>query len=150
MIESYNYPLLIPTKLVTGNVKTYTSAPTLATQSPNHRYLLIEQPGSSSAFDLYDLSKPTLPATPITVPANIISQPTSTESWQVVAWANDNQHILLDHIFDGKTEYILLDTANPSQSVNLTQTLSSVTFTAITLDNQHYNQYYLYNAEIIP
>jgi hypothetical protein len=40
----------------------------------------------------------------------------------------------------------MLDIANPSQSFNLSQTLSGQTFTAITLDNEKYNLYYLYNA----
>jgi hypothetical protein len=53
---------------------------------------------------------------------------------------------LLQHTYDGKIEYILLDRSNPSQSVNLSQTLTNNSFTQITLDNKKYNQYYLYNS----
>lgn len=146
MIESYTYPLLIPSKLVTDNIKSYSSMPAVATQSPSRRWLLVLQPGSDSTFDLYDLSNPVLAPTQITIPSDIVSSASNSESWQVIAWSNDNQHVLLEHIYDGKSEYIMVDIANPSQSFNLSQDLNGVSFTSISLNNERYNQYYLYDA----
>jgi hypothetical protein len=145
MIENYTYPLLIPNVLQTSSVKSYSSQPQLATQSLNRRWLVVMQPGSDTNFDLYDLSNPSLAPTQIAIPAGVVTQPTTSESWKLVAWANDNQHVLLNHLYDGKNEYIMLDIANPSQSFNLSKDLSGVPYTLVTLDNENYSQYYLYD-----
>jgi hypothetical protein len=145
-VEHFDYPVLFPDTLTSKKIQTYNGSPGLVTQSPDRRWLLIEQPGSASSFDLYDLKNPLTPVlTTLTLPANLLSKATSTESWQLDAWADDNQHVLLTHVFDGKTEYILLDRSNPSQSVNLNNVLGTSP-TQLTLDNKKYDQYYLYNA----
>ena len=145
-VEHFDYPVLFPTTLTTKSIHVYNSAPGLATQSPSRQWLLIEQPGSMTNFDLYNLKnsvKPTLST--ITLPSNLLSKATSSESWQFDEWADDNQHVLLTHLYDGKSEYILVDTANPSQSVNLSNLLGT-TPTQLTLNNKKYNRYYIYNT----
>lgn len=146
-IESYTYPLLVPIKLITNNVKTYSSIPFIATQSLSRQWLLISTPGSVNNFDLFDLSKPALAPTQISLPSGVMSTSTTgVQSLQLIAWSSDNQHVLLKHNYDGKSEYVMVDIANPSQSFNLSQKLSGVNFSAITLNNEHYDQYYLYNS----
>jgi len=145
-VEHFDYPVLFPINLTTTQIHDYASVPGLATQSPDRRWLLVQQPGSMTAFDLYDLKNDTKTVmTTISLPTAIVSKATNSESWQVVAWADDNQHVLLQHIYDGKSEFILLDTQNPDQSLNLNTTLAT-SATNITLDNIKYNQYYLYDA----
>ena len=145
-IVYFDYPLLIPNKLKTTTLKSYSAAPPLATQSPNKQSLLVMVPGTKYNFDLFNLNNLTQSPTQIVLPSNIVSSALSSESWQVVTWANDNQHVLLKHIYDNKTEYIMLDTNNPNQSVNLTQTFTSVPFDTISLVNDKYDQYYLLNS----
>jgi hypothetical protein len=146
LVEHFDYPLLIPTKLTTSKLQTYTSAPSLETQSPDRRWLLVQPAASDTTFDLYDLNNPKkITPTTISLPSGVASQATSSESWQLVDWADDNQHILLEHIFDGRTEFILLDRQNPDQSVNLNATLNANP-TMLTLNNKKYNQYYLYDS----
>jgi hypothetical protein len=60
-------------------------------------------------------------------------------------WADDNQHVVLQHNYDGKTEFILVDRANPSQSVNLNTALSASPG-KLTLKNKKYDQYYVYDT----
>ncbi|MHB1865036.1 MAG: PEGA domain-containing protein [Candidatus Saccharimonadales bacterium] len=144
-IESYTYPLLIPTRLFTSSVKSYSAMPSLATQSPDRRWLLVQLPNSNNTFDLYDLSNPALAPTQVSIPGNIVTSSSGVQSWKLVAWSTDNQHVLVEHTDSGKVEYIMIDIANPSQSFNLSQQLNGVSFTAIALDNGHYDQYYLYN-----
>ena len=40
-----------------------------------------------------------------------------------LAWADDNNHVLLRHSYDGNQEYLLLNRSNPEQSQNLTTLL---------------------------
>jgi hypothetical protein len=146
-VEHFDYPLLIPNKLTSTKVAAYASEPNLMTQSPNQKYILIGDPGSLTNYDLYDLSNPAKPSlTSLTLPSNILSTSTSgNDSLKVVAWSDDNQHVLLQHLYDGKTEYILLDVSNIAQSVNLNTTFN-VSSTDMTLVNDKYNNYYLYDS----
>jgi hypothetical protein len=145
-VEHFDYPLLFPTNLVSKKLTNYESAPGLATQSPDRHWLLVQLPNVSDSFYLYDLTNPTKAPTVLTLPDSIVGKATTTESWQLVSWADDSQHVLLQHTYDGKNEYILLDRSDPTQSVNLSQTLAADSYTQLTLDNKKYNQYFLYNA----
>ncbi|HVX24307.1 MAG TPA: PEGA domain-containing protein [Candidatus Saccharimonadales bacterium] len=143
-VRHFDYPLLIPTNLQTTSVTTYTSAVPFTTQSLDRRWLLVQRPTSILSFDLYDLKNPNQAATTVALPSNLLTTG-KQQSWQLISWADDNRHVLLAHVYDGKTEYILVDWTTPNQSVNLTRTLN-VTPRALTLDNQKYNQYILYTS----
>jgi len=141
-VEHFDYPFLIPQKLTTKTISTYSTAPPLLAQSPNRRWVLIEKPGSISDFDLYDTNNPIKPVeTSISIPNNIITKATSSESWKYVDWANDNQNVLLEHLYDGKSEYILFDTNDPTKSINLNTTFN-VNPTELTLDNKQNNSFF--------
>jgi len=144
-VEHFDYPVLFPTTLTSKKIHVYNDAPHLSTQSPSRQWLLVEQPGSMTSFDLYNFKNPTTPTmTTVALPTNLLSKATSNESWQFDEWADDNQHVLLTHLYDGKSEYILVDCADPTQSVNLSNVLGT-TPAQLTLNNKKYNQYYLYN-----
>lgn len=143
-VEHFDYPLLVPRTLTTKKVTGFTTAPGLVTQSPDQRWLLVEAPGSTTDFSLYDLKNIAKPPVTVSLPANLITKAASSETWQLGEWADDNQHVLLEHDFDGKIEYILLDRASPSQSVNL-NTVLAANPAKLTLKNKKYDQYYLYD-----
>lgn len=144
-VEHFDYPLLFPKSLVTTDLHNYTASTGLFTQSPDRRWLLVEQPGSITDFDLYDLKNPTKAPVTLSLPATLLSKANSSESWQMGEWADDNQHLLLQHNYDGKSEFILFDRNDPTQSVNLNNQLA-VNPTSIALNNKKYNQYYIYDA----
>ncbi len=144
-VEHFDYPVLIPSKLTTKKVQAYASAPNLMTNSPDHRWLIVQTPGSLTSFEVYDLNNNPLKAPQtISLPANLLTKPVSSEKWQLVEWADDNRNVLLEHDFDNNHEFILVDRANPDQSVNLNTTLATSP-DKLTLLNKKYNQYYLYN-----
>jgi hypothetical protein len=147
-VERFNYPFLFPQKLITTTVQTYAEQPNLVIQSPNRRWLLIQQLGSDTTFDMFDLSTPKLlKSTPETIPASLLpaSPSTSPAAWQMISWSTDNIHVLLDRIGDGSNDYILFDTQAPDQSVDLTKALNLNNATAPAFDNNSYNQYYLFD-----
>jgi hypothetical protein len=143
-VEHFDYPFLFPTTLTTSKLATYPAAPTLMTESTDQHWLLVGKPGSYSGFDLYDLRNPTKAPVGLDLPANLLSKATTSESLKVVSWANDNQHVLLEHDFDGKIEFILVDISNPSQSYNLNNSLDDNPGKLVFINNK-YNQYYLYD-----
>ncbi|MFI5270507.1 MAG: PEGA domain-containing protein [Candidatus Saccharimonadales bacterium] len=145
-VEHFDYPFLFPKSLTTSQVKQYSSPPALSTQSPDRRWILVEQPGSITNYSLLDLKSPAKPVeTTITIPSSILSKATSGESMQYDEWADDNQHVLLTHMFDGKTEYILVDRNNPSLSVNL-NTVLGTNPSKLSLIDKKYDKYYVYNT----
>ena len=144
-VERFDYPFLFPTNLVTSTVQAYQSAPGLATQSPDHRWLLVQQSNDFTDFDEFDLKNPKTPATVVTVPSTAYTPVSGTQSWQLVEWSTDNQHVLLKHVFGNSSEYVLVDRADPTQSINLTRTLG-VNPTQISLRDKKFDQYYLFFA----
>jgi hypothetical protein len=144
-VTHFDYPLLLPTTVKTTTVAKLDVAPSIASQSPDRRWLILSDSAATTSFQVYDLKNIAKPATVINLPANLATKPTVSESWQVGEWSDDNQHLLLQHLVDGKTEFIMLDRSNPDQSVNLNRALSSNP-TSLTLNNKKYDKYYLYFA----
>lgn len=147
-VEHFDYPLLIPAKLNTKTLISYKNAPGFASQSPDRRWLVVQRPGSDYVFYLYDLSSPKVTETNLNLPANLITKAVTSSSYVPVEWSDDNQHLLLEHNYDGKNEYILLDRTDPSQSINLNETLNLTTNPIkISLNNKKYDQYYIYGSD---
>ncbi|GAC1498389.1 MAG: hypothetical protein NVS1B10_00180 [Candidatus Saccharimonadales bacterium] len=145
-VVHYDYPFLFPKTLTTKPLQSYAAAPSVVSQSPDHRWLIVQAPTPVNSFDLYDLKDPTaVTHTNLALPANLVSKPTTNESWQAIEWADDNQHLLMQHIFDAKSEYVLLDRNDPIQSLNLSSSLA-INPTKLTLLNMKYDNYYVFQA----
>lgn len=145
-VAHYDYPLLFPKNIITTKLQSYVSAPGVVTQSPDHRWVVVAQAGSMVSFDVYDLKNPAKAPVVITLPANLLTKATTGERWVPSEWADDNQHFVLQHLYDGKTEYIELDRSAVAQSVNLNVILAANP-AKLTLNDKKYDQFYLYNAD---
>lgn len=145
-VVHYDYPLLFPVNLTSTKIAQFPTAPGVATQSPSQQYLVISSPTNFDSFLMYDLTNPTAPPTVLNLPSSIVTSAQGTQSWRVVSWANDNQYLLLDHLYNnGSQEFIELNTQNPGQSININKTFN-VNPTNVTLNNLQYNQFYFYDA----
>lgn len=141
-VQSYVYPLLFPASLTTNTKQDYTGTPTVASESPDRRWLLIGRPESPAVFDLYDLHNPTRQPVLLTLPGDLLTAGTGTQTLSVVTWASDNTHVLLKYVIGAQTEYILLDRSAPQQSVNLSKVLSLPTSNIdVRLSNGRYDRY---------
>jgi len=66
---------------------------------------------------------------------------------QLVSWASDNTHILLNYGYRGKTEYILLDRTDPAASINLSANLALPAVSEeVRLDDSRYDHYLALNT----
>ena len=144
-IERLVYPLLVPKTLAATESQLYASAPGVTSQSPDKRWLLVQQPGQTYAFDLYDLNSPTAPPAILTIPAAILTEPAKNAALSVVQWATDNRHVLLRRDFEGANEFLMLDTTAVASSVNINTTLT-VSPTDVTLRDKKSDQIYIYDA----
>lgn len=152
-LQRFEYLLLFAETLTPTTVKQYPATPSMATQSPDQRWLLMQSAGPDT-FDVFDLedSNPT-PQT-FTVPIETISASTTTTSWEAIEWARDNQHVLLKRQFtrggQAGSEYILLNREQPTSSRNLS-VLLGFTPTQVQLRDKNYDQYFAFdqNAGIL-
>lgn len=140
-VQTYAYPFFFPANLTTNTKQQYSTVPALVTESLDRRWLLIARPGSLSSFDVYDLNNVKKDPVQIDLPISLLAAGMS-QSLQLVAWSSDNTHLLMKHVYDAKTEYILLNRTAPDQSLNLTKTLNlALTGIDLRLSNRHYDQY---------
>lgn len=145
-VVHYDYPFLFPIKLSATRISAFTAAPSFASQSPSLQYLVVPSPDSFTSFQLFDLNNPTVAPVNLDLPAAVITPYAgASQSWQVIGWADDNQHLLLEHIFGSSNEFIELDTADPTQSINLNKTFR-LNPTEVSFNNLKYNQYYFYDS----
>lgn len=146
-VARFDYPVLFPTKLTTSAVKNYAAQPELSTQSPDRRWVLVQN-GSFNIFDLYDLDHPDKQPVTLTIPASLFNASEGTNTWKEVEWANDNKHVLLQHqTANGgelTSEYILVNREKPEESLNLTKTLG-INPPKLGLRNKKYDNYVLYD-----
>ncbi len=147
-VEHFDYPFLFPTSLHTSAMQTYASTPGLATQSPDRRWILVEQPDKFGTFDMYDVKDPKNRTTAtVAIPDSALTAVTGDQPLKLVEWSNDNKHVLIQHMYSGSSEYIMLDTQDPTQSVNLTKTLNLAPTAALTLLNKQFDKYFVYDTK---
>lgn len=129
-----NYTLLVPKKLTVESVANYESI-YLTLASPKGNYMLIQKQSNKPTFDLVDLSSDTIKSTNITIPADIYSEATTpgiNHIFKIEKWNNDERYVLVNHTYGEKSEWLVLDTQNVSQTKNITKlfdlVISGVTF----------------------
>ena len=153
-VEHFDYPFLFPTTLTSSPVKNYGSNPELSIQSPSRQWLLVQSPSAFDEFDEFDLSNTQVTQViateqTITIPQSVYTQSTGAQSWAMVEWSTDNKHVILKHTFeeDGQiaSEYILLDRADPQDSINLTNMLGTNPTSLSFVDKSNYQNYYVYD-----
>ncbi len=150
-VQHFDYPFLFPTTLATKSVASFDVEPSFMAQSPDNRWLLIDEPAKSGSFTMYDLKNPTKPvAMSIALPNTSFTSGSSDQTWREIDWANDNRHVLLQHDFTTAAglqhEYVLLDRTTPVNSVNLTTTLKLAQTESVSLYNSRIDQFYVYDS----
>jgi hypothetical protein len=160
-VQHFDYPKLFPTKVISTAVKAYPEIPGFATESLDRHWLVVQaQAASPQNFDLFDLSDPKKvveTATTISLPDDVVTNAKSgIHSWKLVEWSTDNRHILVQHTYtvpatatdpaSQASEYIIIDRQTPDDSVNLTKTLGLTADKELTLYNQKFDSYYIYDT----
>ncbi len=153
----FDYPMLFPTTLRPTEVKAYTQAPGLVTQSPDRRWLIAQSAASLTNFEVFDLANPkqvTTAAVNIELPTDLMTTAKATaHSYKVVEWSTDNRHLIFQHDFtlEGaagpSSEYLSIDRTTPASSVNLTKTLGLTPTKVISLFDKKFDRYYVYDNE---
>lgn len=150
-VQRFDYPFLFPTTLKTNKVASFTSGLSLASQSPDKRWLLTNQSGQAGVFKLFDLKTTVKPiSSDITLAADAYTPGDGAQTWAATEWSDDNRHVLLTHTYTtaGTTnkEYIMLDRQAVASSQNLTKALNLSAPEGLSLFDQKADKYYVYNT----
>src|SRR4030095_6630948 len=108
LIERLQYPFLFPEKLEPKDVQLYGSMPIFATQSPDRKWLVVQQPGSLTKFDVTDLGNASNPTTTITLPDDLLNTAQSDHKLEILKCSTDNRHVLVKHSFQGGFEFVMI------------------------------------------
>jgi hypothetical protein len=148
-IERFVYPFLFPENPATKNLKTYTTTPSLITQSPDRQWLLVLAPGYTSKsiiFDEYDTSDLAKSKKSLTLPANLSSNFSPSSKFTEVEWSTDNKNLLLKHTYSSGYEFLIFDRDNPAKSINLSGLFNTVP-SEVNLRNKKIDQLYFFNKK---
>lgn len=140
-IQRLVYPFLLPNTLQITDMNQYDASPQLATQSPDRRWVLVQRPGQTYQFDVYDLNDPERDPTSVAVPITLLTGPSEDATLEVIEWSNDNRHILMRRAYGGTDEFIIFDRENTDQTVNLNTSLG-IKPIKVSLRNKRPDQFY--------
>lgn len=141
-VERLLYPFLFPDDLVISDRQLYAVPPELSTVSPDRHWIIVQSPTQFNVFDVFDANNPQTIARPIVVPAHLFTPTAQQQKLELVEWSTNNRHVLLRYIFDGQTEFILLDRESPQNSININKHMGVNPVTA-TLRDKHFERLYL-------
>lgn len=144
-IRRFVYPFLFPENMVSKQVQLYAQKPDFATQSPDRRWLIVRTPNTDFDFSLVDLNSEIASAAALELPENLFNIVPGSHQFELVEWSTDNRHFVIKHVFDGGSEFLLLDRENPLSSLNLSRRFQGVAFSSISLLDKSFDRYYLYD-----
>ncbi len=140
------YAFMFPVELKPTTIFSYEQQPEIATQSPDRRWYLVSQPGELGTFDMYDLNQETTQRTQITLPPDTLTLTGEKHTFKDAEWSTDNRHILINHVWSGGSEFIVVDRAEPLSSINVSKLYPDLPITSITLRDKRADEFYAYIA----
>lgn len=140
-IQRLVYPYLLPNEFDTSDVAQYDVFPKVVTQSPDRRWVLVQRPGSTYQFDVFDLSDPQKAPTLLAIPAAVLTEPTADATLSFVEWSNDNRHVMFRRTYGTVTEFLMIDRERPEESLNLNAAFA-IAPQKVTLKNKRHDQFY--------
>jgi hypothetical protein len=142
----FSYPLLIPNTIALTETAELSSPPVWAMQSPDQRWLIVQQNANSPVLTIFDLDNPTVLPILSTLPAQqLVGSGSQLGALTPLQWSDDNQHLLLrQNLNGGGYTYIVFDRENSDNSINITKRFSLPTTGQISLRDKKYDKYYYY------
>lgn len=135
-----NYALLVPKKLTVDPVANYPSLSS-SLASPESRNMLVQADPAVPAFSLVDVTSDDIKTTNLTLETSVYS-PAKTHTFTPVKWDSGGRYVLIKHDYDGKTEWLMMDTQDTQASKNITR-LFDFAITDIQFSGTSGNEYYV-------
>lgn len=120
-----DYVRLVPTNRSVQSVSTYSSLVGVKI-SPDTKWMLAQENAAVATFQLVDLRSQDIKTTTISLPATAVSEaatPDVTHTFSIVSWDSGSRYVIIKHLYKDQTEWLVLDTQNPTATVNVSQVL---------------------------
>lgn len=116
-----NYARLIPTNLSVDNIAKL-PAVTSTVPSPNRKWIAMTTEKTTPAVTLADIGSDTPELKTLTLPEAIYAKPenVANQSFLLSTWSASSRYLLLEHSYDDKKEWIVVDTEDVAKSKNIT------------------------------
>lgn len=121
-----SYARLIPNDVATESLRTFPQV-AAAVSSPDRKWMAIHEDGTSPTFSLVNIESTTPRYTTMTIPSASMTaaQTEAPQSFVIDSWSNNENYLLIKRTYDtDKSEWIVLDRADPQRSVNITSTFA--------------------------
>ena len=95
--------------------------------SPDNKFMIIQESATEPVFQLADLRATDVKMAKLELPAALYSDATTegtTHAFELNQWNDGGRYILIKHTYNGKLEWLMVDTENIDQSINITRLLS--------------------------
>jgi len=153
-VDHVVYPMLIPSRLETAQLTNFDQAPALLTQSPDRRWIVMQEAGQDGTLAVYDTDRNVeeiiSQREPVALTSTMLTASEAPAAWKLVEWSTNNRHILLDRTFTAggahQHEYILLDIQRPEGSYNVTRELALKPTNQLTLRDKQPTDYYIHDT----
>lgn len=131
-----DYARLIPKTLPTENIAGFSTITSMVV-SPDARRVALTESSIAPKLTLVDLSSDAVKQMPLEIPVDKVTAPTGkSHEFSVEEWGGD-RHILVRHVInDGATEWLVVDSENAAQTVNISKLLG-VTITKAVFGNSN-------------
>jgi hypothetical protein len=121
-----DYTRLVPKDRPVQTITTY-EALAGAKFSPDSKWALLQALPNKAEFELADLRSEDVKTSTLILPQASYTDATTegvTHSFNISSWDSGGRYVLVKHLFRDQTEWLVVDTQNGSQTVNVTQLLS--------------------------
>lgn len=145
----FAYPVLLPTDLKTDQLQTFKTPITFASQSPDRRWILLDEKNKLNSMVLYDLNRRTNDqptSTSLSFPKNLFAPAEGNHLLKLAEWSTDNRHLLVQHNYKKGQEFVVLDIQQPDQSYNVNKTFNQ-NISQVSLFDKKFDKLFIYNAK---
>jgi len=122
-----DYARFVPNERPVATVASYDALAGVK-MSPDNKWALVQERADAPTFQLVDLRSEQIKTSSLSVAATAYSDATTadvTHSFSPVSWDSGGRYVLVKHLYKEQTEWIVLDTQNAAQAINITQVFST-------------------------
>lgn len=122
-----NYARLVPNTIAVSSVLDL-AAVTSTAASPNAAYIAIHGDATQPVVRVVDITRSPVATATLTLPSTVYTHKTTDqpEVYAIQTWDSTSRYILVRHAYDAKTEWIVVDSRDVSQSKNISTLLNVV------------------------
>lgn len=121
-----DYVRLVPTNLQKQTIRSYERVDGVST-APDNQTIIVQQNAAVPSFDVVDIRAAEVKSQSVTLPSEDISELSTegvTHRYEMDQWDESGRYLLITHRYNDSTEWIVFDTENVQESVNVTRLLS--------------------------